>query len=757
MPKLIVCKNAFDQKSVLVDNAQQLLEIVRSEYYARVIDSYRKTGDEMAKKYMLGCIFQGVRNDESVETHLAHDLRPSGWVFLDDDRPHSEISADERHRAVEERLAQLGMSGIPHIAMRSSSYKYHLLVPFLDKTKSLLENHLMWEKIFDGVLVLDASTRNVNRITFFCGEIYTGDKSLNYFFENDFSVNVDESMNVSSATAQPESSNADSQLDEIAASITRQLNGGSLVVAQGNRNNMLYAVARQMAYLDGITESDIVDALRSLQFYGLPEREAVAAIRSALGHEKTLLYKLPDELQQALEELESEPEMTHTPQQPEGDSCQWSVADEQVETPELIKLFAELVPENTREAVAAMVFSPLGTYLNNSVKIYDVSGKRRNIQFSTIVVGNSSSGKGFSDMISDLITERHRQKDLTQWALLTKWQEQKRATAKGDPQPPKPQALIRLLPPNLTEPSLLERLSAIQSIDGRCYIKCSEIDDLRKLQSAATRLGAGQEVILSAFDTASYGALRVSADAISAQTVMSVNILASSTFPGTQEFFHAGIERGTVGRCDFCIVKDAFDVVPRYQDPTPEFYHQLDIYLDRLETATGEIVSEDIDRVIEQIRLSYSHPESPLSYHHNPEHYKLSHRQLLITKQKATILYICNDYQWDPAWEPWLFHAFYYGMRCKLNIFAADIAAWERKQRMATTHNITARRPKGELSQLGDANGLFTLADLVNLKRSQNPNATDEELTRKAKTLIRTWILRKHIAPTGNDGEYQKI
>ena len=129
----------------------------------------------------------------------------------------------------------------------------------------------------------------------------------------------------------------------------------------------------------------------------------------------------------------------------------------------------------------------------------------------------------------------------------------------------------------------------------------------------------------------------------------------------------------------------------------------------------------------------------------------------MITKQKATILYICNDYQWDPAWEPWLFHAFYYGMECKLNIFAADIAAWERKQRMATTPYITARGPKGELSQLGDANGLFTLCDLVNLKRSQNPNATDDELMRKARTLIRTWVLRKHIAPTGNDGEYQKI
>lgn len=757
--KVLCTKNAFDKGSFLVDSAEQLLSLVRSDYYQHVLNHYRRTGDEQTKKYMLGCIFQGVRKDPSKETHLAEDLRRSGWVYLDDDRPHTEISADERHRLVEERLAQLGMSGIPHIAMRSSSYKYHLLVPYLDKTKSLIENHLLWEQLMQGVLVLDPSTRNINRLTFFTGEIYTGDESLNYLFESNDNDNVDDnSQPVKSDNATIAEPNcqlpiANRDLEEIAASITQQLGDGSLVVPEGNRNNMIYAVARQMAYIRGITETEILEALRALDFYGLPEREAIAAIRSALGHEKTWRYKLPDELTYALGQSDT---ATYQQEQPEVSNSLLTTANTEVDTPALIKLFSPLCPANSREALASMIFSPLGSYLNNSVTIRDVSGKRRNLQFSTVIVGNSSSGKGFSDMISDLITERHRLRDLSSWTQIAAWQEQKRTTPKGEPQPLKPVVPIRLLSSNMTEPALLERLAALEPMGGRAFIKVSEIDDLRKMQSTGSRLGAGQEIILSSFDTARYGALRVSADAISAMTVMSVNLLASSTFPGTQEFFRAGIERGSVGRCDIAIVPDSYDV-PRYQDPTPEFYEQLAIYLDRLESASGEIVSPDIDRVIEEIRLTYSNPESPLSHHQNPEYFKLCHRQLLITKQKATILLICNDYQWDPSWEPWLHHAFNYGMECKLTVFASEIASWEKRQCMATTPRITTRGPKSELAQLGNADGIFTLAQLVALKRTNDPTATDEELTRKAKTLIRTWVLRKHIAPTDNEGEYQKL
>ena len=275
------------------------------------------------------------------------------------------------------------------------------------------------------------------------------------------------------------------------------------------------------------------------------------------------------------------------------------------------------------------------------------------------------------------------------------------------------------------------------------------------MQTVATsRIGAGQEIILSAFDTARYGALRVSAEAVSTITVMSLNIVATSTYPGTQDFFRGGIERGSVGRCDISIVPDCYDV-PHYGRPTPELYAQLDSYIDRLQRATGHIQCDDIDRVIEEIRLAYNDPQSPLSYHQNAEYYKLCHRQLLITKQKATILYICNDYQWDPTWEPWLHHAFYYGMECKISVFKSEIESWIKRQYASLTATVITRSgPKSELDNLPQT---FTLDDIVAMKRSASPTDTDEQLTTKAKTLIRTWKLRQRIIPTEQEGVWEKV
>ena len=563
---------------------------------------------------------------------------------------------------------------------------------------------------------------------------------------------------------------------------------GTTTPPEGTRNTTLYEAARQMAYLEGITEREIIEAFRPLAFLGLPETEARSCIRSAMKREKTWLYTLPPELSRAMEEMESFNPVTlnavkslakcpginglqspcagsFVPQddniagslQPEENNSQFSILNFQFNsaTPELVSLFTSLVPEHTREAAASMIFAPLGSYLSNTVTIDDVSGQERNIQFTSIVVGNSSSGKGFAGTLSDLITERHRQHDISSWAQLTAWQEQKRTTPKGEAAPPKPDVPLYLLASNMTEPALLERLKALEPHHGRAYINVPEIDDLRKMQTvSSSRLGAGQEIILSAFDTARYGALRVSAEAVSAMTVMSLNIVATSTYPGTQDFFRGGIERGSVGRCDISIVPDCYDV-PHYGRPTPELYAQLDIYIDRLQQATGHIQCDDIDRVIEEIRLAYNDPQSPLSHYQNAEYYKLCHRQLLITKQKATLLYICNDYQWDPTWEPWLHHTFYYGMECKISVFKSEIESWVKRQYASLTATVITRSgPKSELDNLPQT---FTLDDIVAMKRSASPTDTDEQLTTKAKTLIRTWKLRQRIIPTEQEGVWEKV
>ena len=274
---------------------------------------------------------------------------------------------------------------------------------------------------------------------------------------------------------------------------------GTTTPPEGSRNNTLYEAARQMAYIDGITEEGMLAAFAPLGYLGLSEREARQCIRSAMRHEKTWLYTIPPALAQALEEVESFNPVTlntvkslakcpginglqspcagsFVPQDdntamssvtpPDGHSplcfslrpatygssfnfpldkegnnfplSSFNFPLKGTSVPELVSLFTSLVPEHTREAAASMIFAPLGSYLSNTVTIDDVSGQERNIQFTSIVVGNSSSGKGFAGILSDLITERHRQHDLSSWAQLTAWQEQKRTTPKGEAAPPKP-------------------------------------------------------------------------------------------------------------------------------------------------------------------------------------------------------------------------------------------------------------------------------------------------------------------------------
>ena len=816
---LLFTNGAYDKYCYPLHSLDELMQLVTSDHYQQALAAYR-SGNGEAKKRMLALLPQARLKHGNIWLHTMEWLVPSGWIFLDDDRPATVITAEERHRLVEERLAQLGLQDMPHIALRSASMKYHLLVPMRQwimengeltmrgnyplstLNSQLRESWEHWREVFDGVLVLDPSTVNVNRLMFFTGELLTPPETLEMLFEDnryplplrglplkegecthrDRTIQKELSPFKGDEQSETKWSGAEG-VAEVAARIVEQL-CGSTTPPEGMRNNTLFEAAKTMCYLEGITEADIMGAFEALDWLGLPKREARQCIRSAMKREKTWKYTLPPELQRALEELKMENgklkmgSATDTLQTnaPDGNNSQFSklriseskgclqtlpsgatstelIVNCQFNSgsPELISLFTTHVPENARMAVSSMVFAPLGAYLNNTVTIRDVSNKSRNLCFLSVVVGNSSSGKGFVDYVSDFITQRLRQRDEASWSALRAWQEQKKTVPKGEPAPLKPEVPLRILSSNMTEPALLERLMTLEPIRGRAYIKAAEIDELRKFQTSGSKLGGGQDIILSAFDTAPYGALRVSAEAVSALTVLSLNLCCSSTFPGTQEFFRQGVERGSVGRCDFSIVNDSFEV-PLYKDFTPEAAAQLDLYLDRLENATGEIVSPDIDRLIEDIRLSYHHPDSPLSYQQNAEYFKLCHRQLLLTKQKATILYICNNYVWDPAWEEWLIEAFHYGMQCKISVFANEIASWAKRQCTCVTH-ISVNPPKSDLSELPP---IFTTDDLLALKRRQAPDADEKVIVKRTRETLRNWVNRGRITPATGDNTWQQ-
>ena len=169
---LLFTNGAYDKNCYPLTTMDELQQLTSHEYYQRQLAAYR-SGDGEAKKRLAALIPQGRLKNETIRLHQMEHLVPSGWVFLDDDRPHTEITAEQRHALVEERLAQVGLRTIPHVAQRSASMKYHLLVPMLEPAESIAHNHALWAQLMEGILVLDPSTVNVNRLMFLTGEWLT--------------------------------------------------------------------------------------------------------------------------------------------------------------------------------------------------------------------------------------------------------------------------------------------------------------------------------------------------------------------------------------------------------------------------------------------------------------------------------------------------------------------------------------------------------------------------------------------------------
>ena len=169
---LLFTNGAYDKNCYPLTTMDELQQLTSHEYYQRQLAAYR-SGDGEAKKRLAALIPQGRLRNGTIRLHQMEHLVPSGWVFLDDDRPHTEITAEQRHALVEERLAQVGLRTIPHVAQRSASMKYHLLVPMLEPTENIAHNHALWAQLMEGTLVLDPSTVNVNRLMFLTGEWLT--------------------------------------------------------------------------------------------------------------------------------------------------------------------------------------------------------------------------------------------------------------------------------------------------------------------------------------------------------------------------------------------------------------------------------------------------------------------------------------------------------------------------------------------------------------------------------------------------------
>ena len=128
--------------------------------------------------------------------------------------------------------------------------------------------------------------------------------------------------------------------------------------------------------------------------------------------------------------------------------------------------------------------------------------------------------------------------------------------------------------------------------------------------------------------------------------------------------------------------------------------------------------------------------------------YNLHHRQLLIVKQRAYLLYIAAGKVWTEEMEEYCRWAFDYQRACLLTVFERDILAYEAAQRPLKM-TYTASGPKR--SELLDLGYTFKVEDLINLRLEKG--VSRDAVRSLSMDQIKQWRRRKFIedilAPDG--------
>lgn len=544
-------------------------------------------------------------------------------------------------------------------------------------------------------------------------------------------------------------------LTDVCAAVVKAVCGKEAPV-KGERNTVLFESCKHLSYLDGVSVDDLIDAFSSLSFFGLPREEAVGCIRSALKQPQFWEMKPSPVLSEAI--ASQQPSPSAIASQPSSSA----IASQQPlpstlsipsrltqcgampQLPPLLELIASRVPTHCRESAAQSCFASLGVYVSNEAYIRGLDNSKRRFQWTEILTGETSSGKDFLPRLSEAIMARRLEHDKQVYDALDLWKEISLSTPRSEARPPKPAAPIYWIKTNCTQSALIERMKELEKIAGRGLMVAAEIDDLRFCQSATGGSGA-QALILNAHSTPSqWGADRSGADSVTASTTLSLNIAASSTPLGMQKFFAGGTASGAINRCSVSIVPSTREL-PRYEDCDDAWHAALAPYLDNLEAARGEYVCQEIDDMIDELYQEYN---TDADLQQRDVIYNLHHRQLLIVKQRAYLLYIAAGGVWTNEMQEYCRWSFYYQRSALLTVFARDILAYEAAQ-CPLKITYTASGPKR--SELLDMKATFSLDDLITLRRQKG--VSNDAVRSLSMDQIRQWRRRKFIedvnAPDG--------
>lgn len=273
-------------------------------------------------------------------------------------------------------------------------------------------------------------------------------------------------------------------------------------------------------------------------------------------------------------------------------------------------------------------------------------------------------------------------------------------------------------PSDVTNPAFIQNAMACEQLGGRTqYINLPEVEMADRMCGGHKQVS---QMVRNIFDCQRAGALRATADGVTGNPLLRVNLTFTSTPEAARLFYKKDLTNGFFGRIPFAYKArgERSGKIPRQGTYNKDFLEKLDGYLLRLDNCKGSFVVKPLNKIADKLaeemaRLADLADDDTL--------WELSHRSIFSAWKKGAVLWILNDQSWSKSIGDFVEWFCYYDLWSKVKVFGDMFKAGDGQEEAQRSG------PKNMLDQLENSFNELQL-ETLRLSLGKNQEGTKHQL-----------------------------
>ena len=405
----------------------------------------------------------------------------------------------------------------------------------------------------------------------------------------------------------------------------------------------------------------------------------------------------------------------------------------------IVKLLLSQVSKDMQDILAPLLFDSLASHISGTAFMYPDLTWKEICGLITAVSTVSAGGKGQLQRLVEAIMRVARQHDEMELQKLVEWQKIIKSKAANKEKPVRPDVSFWIPPSDITNAAFIQNAMACEK-DG----EHTQYYNLPEVEMADRMCGGHRQVtqtIRNIYDIQKAGALRATADGVTGNPTLRVNMNISCTPGEARKFFKNDLFNGTLGRIAFSYKArgNRDGKIPRQGKYDEAFLAKLDEYIVRLQACKGRFIVKPLNKLADKMAADMA---ALADLTDDDTLWDLSKRAIVNAWKKGCVLYILNGQTWTKAMSEFVEWLMYYDLWSKNQIFGDMLKDGD-------TCVVEAQKS-------GPKNMLENLPDTFNEAQLEALRATMDKPKEGTKRQLRVWMSRGFITYSAQTGLYIK-